>query len=867
MNPVFLTIVSSNYLAYAKTLFDSLEIHYPASKRVLCIVDAPDVAVAELGTRCTVLRLQDLGLPNHAHFVYRYGVMELNTAVKPYALAWIAKNMREAADGMMYIDPDIRFYRPLSDVEALIADGALAVLTPHLTAPLYDDKMPSELSIMRAGVYNCGFIAIGPHAQRGDFLEWWCRRLEYGAFVDFEAGLFTDQKWIDLAPGLFPDVRVLRHSGYNVAYWNLAHRPLAINADGRYTAGGSELAFFHFSGIDPHDASLLSKHQTRFTASDLGPFQPEYQRYLQDLLDNGYDRLSKVPYAYGVTRTGDPIVPEMRQVFRHRYDANTPHPAPDPFALGPESFSAPTDRLPKTPPRIPVLLFEAWKRRDLLKESFDVHSEEGREALLAWYTSVGERVVGVGSGYVAGARQELEHYVRNRKGRSSSPASGSSIPLVRGAQRALSVGGLRAFDAMRKSPRLRRVYYRIPAEPRGKLHRSLLRTIGKFSLWSAPDIGSDTGAEVTDPGINLVGYFQGEFSIGECARSFANATMRNGPPVALINFQGGVADRCGDHRFDKYLSPRPRFPVNVCFVNADQTALLFDTLPAVAERRYNIGFWFWELEKFPAAWQGALDLVDEVWVSSAFVQRAVSSAAGGKPVKLIPYPIEVSLSRPYSREEFDLAEEPFTFLFNFDYYSFVERKNPAALVKAFKQAFPDERDVSLVLKTTGAERAPDAVTALRQLAESDPRIVFLDRNLEREAMWGLLSVADAYVSLHRSEGFGLGLAESMILGKPVIGTGYSGNTDFMNAENSLLVDYRLVDVPDGAYPHSAGQQWADPDIDNAAECMRRIRNDAELRKTIAERGQAFVRAHLNERTASEAIAAELVRIAQLQRQP
>ncbi len=868
MDPVFLTIVSSNYLAYAKTLFDSIETHYPKSRRVLCIVDAPDTALVELGNRCTILRLEDLGLPNHDHFVYRYGVMELNTAVKPYALAWIARNMSEASNGMMYIDPDIRFFRRLTEVEALMAEGALAVLTPHLTAPLYDDKMPSELSIMRAGVYNCGFIAIGPHARRGDFLDWWCRRLEYGAFVDFDAGLFTDQKWIDLAPGLFPDVRVLRHSGYNVAYWNLAHRPLATNADGKFTAGGRELAFFHFSGVDPHDPSLLSKHQTRFTASDLGPFQPVYRTYLKDLLDNGYDRLSKIPYSYGVTKSGAPIIPEMRQVFRHHYDANAANPAADPFSLGANAFSEPTNRLPKAPPRIPVLLFEAWKRRDLLKDSFDIHSAEGREALLAWYVSVGERVMGVGKEFVEGARQELEHYARSKKGRSSAPAPGSQLPFVHGARRALSVSGLRTFDAIRKSPRMRRFYYRIPPGFRGAVHRGLLSTIGRLSLWSAPDLASTAPPDdATKDGLNLVGYFRGEFSIGECARSFAQAALRNGMPAALINFEGGLVDRCGDRRFDRYLSPRARFPVNLCFVNADQTGLLFDTLTSVVKKRYNIGFWFWELEKFPAAWQGALDLVDEVWVSSSFVQRAVSSAAGGKPVRLIPYPLEVTLSRPYTRGEFGLSDEPFTFLFNFDYYSFVDRKNPAALIKAFRKAFADVRDVSLVLKTTGAQRAPDAVAALKHLAATDPRIVFLDNNLEREAMWGLLSIADAFVSLHRSEGLGLGMAESMLLGKPVIGTGYSGNMDFMNAENSLLVDYRLVNVPEGAYPHSAGQQWADPDIDHAAECMRRLKNDAELRKAIAERGQTFVRAHLNERTASEAIAAELARITKLQRRP
>jgi hypothetical protein len=136
--------------------------------------------MAELGQSCTVVRLEDLELPNHDHFLYRYGVMELNTAIKPYALAWIARNIAQSSDGIMYIDPDIQFFRPLTEVEALIKAGALAVLTPHLTAPLYDEKMPSELSILQAGTYNCGFIAVGPHARREDFLSWWCRRLEYG---------------------------------------------------------------------------------------------------------------------------------------------------------------------------------------------------------------------------------------------------------------------------------------------------------------------------------------------------------------------------------------------------------------------------------------------------------------------------------------------------------------------------------------------------------------------------------------------------------------------------------------------------------------------------------------------------------------
>ena len=861
MTPVFLTIVSSNYLAYARTLFDSIEAVYPGSRRVLCIVDNPDLALAEMGDRCTVLRLEDLELPHHDHFVYRYGVMELNTAVKPYALRWIARNIEEASAGIMYIDPDIQFFRPLSEVEALLAGGALLVLTPHLTAPLYDDKMPSELSIMRAGVYNCGFLAIGPHEKRDAFLEWWCRRLEFGAFVDFEAGLFTDQKWIDLAPGLFPDVQVLRHPGYNVAYWNLAHRPLGINDRGRYTAAGQEIAFFHFSGIDPHDPELLSKHQTRFSEADLGPFRPVYRRYLETLLGNGYDRYSKISYAFGATRSGAPIVPEMRQVFRHRYDIGATEPAKDPFGLGPEAFDKPAEQLSKVTPRVSMLLYEAWKRRDLLKESFDMHSREGREGLLAWYTSIGERVVGVGAEFVEGSRRELEQYGARARSELTSEARGVRVPMIGPARRKLSALALRAFDSVRQSPRLRRLYYRLPPHFRSTTHRALLRAISKLSLWSAPDFSAT--AAIAGPhsdGLNLVGYFRGEFSIGECARAFAQATLRNGPQVALLNFAAGPTDRMSDRRFDQFLAPRPVYPVNLCFVNADQTPVLFDHLGSVLRNRYNIGYWFWELEKFPAAWQEALSLVDEVWVGSTFVQHAVSRVAGTRPVRLVPYPIDISLKQQYGRADFDLPEEPFTFVFNFDYFSFIERKNPAGLLRAFKLAFPRDRDVALVMKSTGDSRAPKAAADLRRLAAGDPRIVFLDRHLDRDSMLGLLSVADAYVSLHRSEGLGLGLAESMFLGKPAIATAYSGNLDFMNNDDSCLVDFRLVDVPADAYPHAEGQHWAEPDLDSAAHWMRRLREDAEFRSTVARRGQEFVQTHMSEARASDVIAHELERI-------
>ena len=189
---------------------------------------------------------------------------------------------------------------------------------------------------------------------------------------------------------------------------------------------------------------------------------------------------------------------------------------------------------------------------------------------------------------------------------------------------------------------------------------------------------------------------------------------------------------------------------------------------------YNVGYWFWELARFPEAWARSLALVDEIWVASRHVHDAVKEAAVDKPVRIVPYPIQIVLPRRFDRTEFGLPAEPFIFLFSFDFFSYVDRKNPESVLQAFQRAFPSrsDRSVSLVLKSIGAERAPERFDALQTACANDPRIVLIDANLPRDAMWGLQSVCDSYVSLHRAEGLGLGLAESMYLGKPVIGTGY-----------------------------------------------------------------------------------------------
>jgi glycosyltransferase involved in cell wall biosynthesis len=229
------------------------------------------------------------------------------------------------------------------------------------------------------------------------------------------------------------------------------------------------------------------------------------------------------------------------------------------------------------------------------------------------------------------------------------------------------------------------------------------------------------------------------------------------------------------------------------------------------------------------------------------VQKATT-----KPVTKIPTPIVPRVERTYRRADFGLPDDRFLFLFSFDFNAFPVRKNPEAVLIAFHRAFPPGRkDVGVVIKSINGRNRPDDLARIEALIGGDPRIVLIDRRFTRDEVYGLQQVADCYISLHRAEGLGLGLAESMYFGKPAIATRYSGNLEFMNAQNSCLVDFRLIPVAAGSYPVDAdGQVWADPDVEHAAHWMRRLVDDVEFRTTLARRGQHDVRSQLTHANAA-----------------
>ncbi len=827
--PIFFTIVSRNYLAYALTLMQSVAAQHPESKRYLCLADTREDDPALDTELFDTVTIDQLGLPDFEAFVFRYDIMELNTAVKPYMFEWL--RMRYPQAGLVYLDPDIFVLQRLAEVELAFESGKLSVLTPHLNAPLYDDgKFPTELSLMRTGVYNCGFVAINAaHARSAELIDWWSRKLEFGCFVDLDAGLFTDQKWMDMAPGLFPDVEVLRHDGYNVAYWNLASRRITGDAETGFRANGAPLVFAHFSGVDLSRPEIFSKHQDRFSAADIGGLRPLYDAYLDRLRHNNHPQHASKPYAYGRFADGEPIVPVLRRVYRRHFDVRCDDLEPSPWRMDRSRFNQACPELAELP-GLPVsrVMYEAWRMRQDLRDAYNLRTSDGRAGYIQGYLMTVASEMGLGGAYVSPIRAHF---------RPPSPRTRLGLVVTR-------------VFAWGKSHRgLSRLYARIPFKWRLAFRRRLHAVAG-IPMPPLPLVSAGrrtarirhTSVPPVSPGVNLLGYARGEFGIAENVRSYARALEQAEHPFLIFNFDVGASSRQQDHSMERHFSETLRYSDNLFFINADQMPIARSVLGRdTFAGRHNIGFWVWELEQFPRDWCDGFDLVDEVWVPTEFVRKAIGDCTR-KPVLRMPKAIEFEAPEGMDRAYFGLPDDAFVYLYSYDFNSFTARKNPEAVIAAFRQAFPGASGGKrLLVKSINGERYPERLAALQHSVADDPRIEIRDGFLSRGEMFGLQNTIDCYVSLHRSEGFGLGMAECMYLGKPVIATGYSGNLDFMDRNNSLLVDYKMIPLKDGDYPYWQGQHWADADVAHAAQLMRQVFDDRELARRVGTAAAASIR--------------------------
>ena len=322
------TIISRNYVAYARTLQESLKHSNPDIDFYVLVVDTKDDEFERTSGFDRLVWVEDLGIAGFRQLAFKFDILELNTDVKPFMLDWLAQRH----EFYFYLDPDICVY---SSMQGLVdrLEGRTAIITPHTTSPIDDGKKPSEIDFMRAGIYNLGFFGARRCEESSRLQAWWGRRCTELGYNDIRQGLFVDQKFIDLVPAFFEDVVIERSPVYNAAYWNLHERTIDAADPLHPQVNDRPLAFFHFSGLSvepPAEARLeVSKYQDRSDFNNRPDVKPLFDDYRARLVRHGHRELRGLRYGFGTFSNGERINGVSRRLFGLRqteFDASV-----DPF--------------------------------------------------------------------------------------------------------------------------------------------------------------------------------------------------------------------------------------------------------------------------------------------------------------------------------------------------------------------------------------------------------------------------------------------------------------------------------------------------------------------------------------------------------
>ena len=701
------TIIAKNYLPMARVLADSFQRCNPGCPFFVLLMDPVEGYFQAEKESFYLLESRQLPLANLEGMLFKYTILEASTAVKPALLRKLFDD--HDIRKLIYLDPDILVLASLQGLSNLLDQHSI-VLTPHITRPYPDTAKPHDHDILQAGSFNLGFIALQNTSVTQELLQWWQDKLHHHGLIAFERNMFVDQRWMDLAPGLFGELKILREPGYNVAYWNLHERHITIKDEGVFVNGGP-CYFFHFSGFNPEDMSAVSKHQDRFNMRQLGDTKLMFLKYRKLVMAHGWKETKNWPYTYDFFENGS-LIPDSARRF---------------------------------------------------------------------YWSLGQDVERLGNPFTWMNEEATEDSEQQHK----------------------------SAQARDKYPY----------------------------------------------GINIIGYVTSEKGMGEAARSNIRIVKSTGIPYVTNNFVDTGSLNL-EALPDNFSNENP-YRVSLININADQMPYFVERNNGYLRGHYNIGRWEWELSAFPKEWCDSFAYLNEVWVPSRFARDCVAGVSP-LPVTCVPHSIDPDI-RPdpqWTRDRIEIPPDVFIYLFFFDFHSFLERKNPTGLIRAFKQAFGDRKDVLLLIKSVHADSDPDALRRL-QTESQGANVRIFDDVLPRRATYSLMQISDCYVSLHRSEGFGLTLSEAMMCGKPVIATGYSGNIDFMTEDNSFLVPYRLIEIERDHGPYKKGCVWADPDLNRASEFMLQVFEDRSGTSEVAERGRAHVVAKLDPRVIAESVISRL----------
>jgi glycosyltransferase involved in cell wall biosynthesis len=730
----------------------------------------------------------------------RYEEHELIAMLLPRLLREYSKR-REGP--VLHLPPTVWVHGDLEPVATALT-GHDVLLVPVTSADVPDDGLvPSHVQLEEGGRIAQTIMAIAPSPRAEGFLGWWGERVEaaLGGLDGLRGGARgEDRPWLarllELAPARFATA-VLEDPGCNLSMWNLHLHSLgwdegevspAMLVDGLWP-----LRFLDLPGFEPDHPHRLSAQASRVRVSRSPVLHELCARYAEELLRAGWRETN-----------------HRRDVGRQMPDG-----------------------------AIYDSVVRALHERALaLGEDFgDVFERQGAQTFVAWLRGPAPH----------GAAHGVTRYVYYRVAHER-PDVLRAYPDLDGGDGAEYVAWCEAFgrEEMQIPERFMPSQAGVPqdvspTEEPGDMAEAATLADAALSEDSRESAAEDAATQVAGdgPAVRVTGYLNHTLGLGSAARGYVQALRAAGAPtstasVPLFHMQAGMTLQAGygEHDFED-LVHHGRHGYELVAVNADE---LPDFVARLGEDYFQgprIGVWGWETNRIPTRWKRAFELVSEIWVYSRFMAENFAAVAP-VPVIALPPPVQRPAERP---EPLRLGvAEGFEFLFAFDYLSTIQRKNPVGLIEAFKRAFAPGEGPQLLIKTINAPLRPLAEEEVLWAAHGRPDIHVIDRSLSATERDGLMAGCDCYVSLHRSEGFGLTLAEAMAIGKPVIGTGYSGNVDFMTAENSYLVEYEITRVGPDCEIYPADGEWADPSIEHAAELMRRVWSEPEEAARIG--GQA-----------------------------
>ncbi len=553
------TICSGNYFPYARILLTSLQKYHPEAALFLCLADQlqPEVELGIEGVE--VIPAEDLAITNFNDFAFRYDIMEFKTAVKPFVMQDLIEN--RGFEEVVYLDPDIELFAPMTPVFEAFAKGADFVVTPHITEPTEPEEFgefPDDTGIMKAGIYNLGFIAINNSPDGISFLHWWGRRLRFQCVNKQSEGIFVDRKFVDLLPSFHDNVAILRDRSFNVAYWNLDRRELT-KTDAGWLINGEPLRLFHFSGIITKAPPQLSKHTSRLSnnldvlvkyfyqilSRLIRPFKsrsrwaltltilstPALQEiithYIAQLKHFGFGCTANPEYGYARFTNGIAIADIMRRCYRDTEDLFLTNPF-DSFA---EYLNQPSPLSQSDSSwLITNLMYYLWSEREDLQQAFDLNHPDSRHSYALWFV-----------------------------------------------QNAPSYG----IDAYFINP--------------------ILDNLGSYYANQIKLVPQQFGSRKADVGV--IGYLKAETGVGNAGRMVASSFCKSQVKTQGYNVTLHVKARQAETKVDDILASNIDSRVEIYNVNADQLALVRKHLAGKTnENAYKINMPFWELSKFPDAW-------------------------------------------------------------------------------------------------------------------------------------------------------------------------------------------------------------------------------------------------------------------------